>query len=114
VAVIRSATGEAREIERAVQDEMFDLDLAFWGTDEKLSGALGRLIEIWPRVQDSSRAPDRRERLRARETAAMVATARWCLTSARERVANRGMHQRADAPTELPSWEHRLSVSGIR
>jgi succinate dehydrogenase/fumarate reductase flavoprotein subunit len=105
--------GEAREIERAVQDEMFDLDLAFWRTDEKLSGALGRLVEIWPRVRDSSRAPDRRERLRARETAAMLETARWCLTSARERVESRGMHHRADAPTELASWEHRLSVSGI-
>ncbi len=104
---------ELRTIERAVQDEMLDFDRALHLTDETLGGSLHRMADAWSALSDSAASEDRRARLRARETAAMVATARWCLASARERVESRGLHHRLDAPTELITYSHRLRVSGI-
>lgn len=104
---------ELRTIEVNVQDEVFDLDRALRRTDAKLGSWLDRLEQIWPLLRDGRPSEDRRERLRGRETAAMVATARWCLASARHRAESRGLHRRMDAPYELSSYTHRLGISGV-
>ena len=48
----------------------------------------------------------------ARETAAIVATARWCNAAALARHESRGMHLRADAPKPLPELASRLLTGG--
>jgi len=52
-------------------------------------------------------------RVRARETAAMAATARWMYTAALARRETRGMHTLAEYPSADPAQRHRLLVSGL-
>ena len=52
-------------------------------------------------------------RLKARQTAAMVASARWITLAAQTRRESRGMHLRSDLPHTDPAQTHRLSVGGL-
>jgi succinate dehydrogenase/fumarate reductase flavoprotein subunit len=49
----------------------------------------------------------------ARETAAMIATARWTHAATLARPESRGMHRRTDVPETIPSQARRLRIGGL-
>jgi succinate dehydrogenase/fumarate reductase flavoprotein subunit len=51
--------------------------------------------------------------VQARETAALVASARWSYGAASVRTESRGMHQREDRPETDPRLARRLLVGGL-
>lgn len=53
-----------------------------------------------------------REQVWARETASMIANARWAYRSALERTESRGMHRRVDFPDSDLNQRQRILVSG--
>jgi succinate dehydrogenase/fumarate reductase flavoprotein subunit len=106
--------GEAwRELSRGVQDEILPLDRNGYRTEAGLTASLSRLDGLWHQARDGLAGAVGREQVWARETAAMIACARWAYLSARERTESRGMHQRTDFPDTDPAQRHRVIVTGI-
>jgi succinate dehydrogenase/fumarate reductase flavoprotein subunit len=105
-------TFDAEGLVRAVQAEVFPYDRNLFRTERGLSESLERLDGYW---KDVHVAPDQNARtvLRAREAAAMLATARFMYATARHRTETRGMHKRADFPELDSSQQRRLISSGL-
>jgi succinate dehydrogenase/fumarate reductase flavoprotein subunit len=108
-----SAGTDWRETVAAVRAEVTPFDRNLFRTDEALADSLGRLDQVWDAVADAPPASAGRERLRAREAAAMLATARWMYRSARRRRETRGMHVRLDAPARRREFDHRQRCGGL-
>jgi len=68
---------------------------------------------LWRSLQHRSENASARDAQRSREAAALVATARFAYTSARERRETRGMHRRVDFPTLDPAQQHYQIASGL-
>jgi L-aspartate oxidase len=105
--------GSARAVEigaarQAVKDEMHPFDKNLFRHGDRLAASLARLAPVWQDLRDHA-GPS----LAARETAALVATARWSLAGALARRESRGMHRREDAPSANPALAHRLLVDGL-
>lgn len=98
-----------REIVKAVQSEVIPLDKNYFRSGEGLRRSLRNLDRSWADMRDAFKTPPC-DLLRARETTAMVATARWMYRSALAREESRGMHRRIDFPHRLPGNEGRCSV----
>ncbi|QPF90744.1 FAD-dependent oxidoreductase [Bradyrhizobium commune] len=97
---------------RAVQDEVFPYELNYFRDASRLDGALRRLDASWRDVSDAD-AADTSEVLRARESAAMLATARWMYRSALARQESRGMHRRDDFPDLDHRQRHYVTTGGL-
>jgi succinate dehydrogenase/fumarate reductase flavoprotein subunit len=95
-----------------VQDEMLPLDKNLFRTELGLRSSLGKLDALWESLRTAHGA-SARDQQRSRESAALVATARWAYTSALERRETRGMHRRADFPALDPQQQHYQIVSGL-
>lgn len=106
------ANVDERAAVRAVQDEVLAYDKAFWRTEASLSAGLARLAAPWRDVLDHRRA-EGLDQVAARETAALLATARWSLAAALARRESRGLHVRVDAPDTDPTLGRRLLVGGL-
>lgn len=100
------------QVIQLAQDHMLDLDRAFFRNGQKLSQSLGLIDTAWADVTDRLQGQGRGT-LRAREAAAILVTARWCLTSGLARRESRGMHRRTDFPAIDPGQPHRLVLSGL-
>ncbi|SDI41533.1 Succinate dehydrogenase/fumarate reductase, flavoprotein subunit [Pseudomonas flavescens] len=98
---------------RTVQDEMHPYDKNLFRNGEQLQRSLDALDNAWDRLREQSRTRDTPARLRWRETAAMLATARWCYGSALARKESRGMHQRSDAPGQSADFDVHLHSGGL-
>jgi len=97
-----------------VQDEMFPLQKNLFRTEHGLRGAIGNLDGLWQSVGGRAIATESaRDVQRAREAAALVATARWAYASALERRETRGMHRRADHPQIDPAQHHYQHSGGL-
>jgi len=96
----------------AIQDEMLSYDKNIFREGAKLKRSGDRLDTIWADFDAHARGSGD-ARLKARETAAMLATARWCTASALARDESRGMHQREDRPETDPRFNHRILVGGL-
>ncbi|MDR6758123.1 hypothetical protein J2Y48_003421 [Mycoplana sp. BE70] len=103
---------DPQAIIRAVQDEVFPLDVNYFRTHAVLSASLKRLDRLWKSVS-SETALDESEAFRLRQAQAMTATARFMYSAALLRTETRGMHRRDDFPTHDPAQHHRLIVSGV-
>ncbi|OXS52841.1 pyridine nucleotide-disulfide oxidoreductase [Cohnella sp. CIP 111063] len=105
---------ETAELVRAIQDQVFPLQINYFRSEVGLKAALNKLHSYWPSVNEQ--APGNvHERVHAREAAAMAATARWIYTAglARKETRGAGLHLLAEYPDEDPNQHHRLLVSGL-
>ncbi|QIG94823.1 FAD-dependent oxidoreductase [Bradyrhizobium sp. 6(2017)] len=103
---------EPAALAKTVQDEVFPYELNYFREASRLQGALGRLDEAWRDVSDAD-AAGKSEILRAREAAAMLATARWMYRSALARQESRGMHRRDDFPNQDDRQRHYVTTGGL-
>ncbi|MBD2410437.1 pyridine nucleotide-disulfide oxidoreductase [Nostoc calcicola FACHB-389] len=100
------------EVIQAVQAEVFPYEKNLFRTEQGLTESLGRLNHLWQEIR-SSQVTSNQELIRARESAAMVATARWMYSSAIERKETRGMHKHLDYPEQDPNQQHYLISGGL-
>ncbi|MBK4992258.1 FAD-binding protein [Pseudomonas sp. S37] len=96
-----------------VQDEMHPYDKNLFRTGAQLQRSLAELNNSWDRLREQRAARDPAAQLRWRETAAMLASARWCYGAALERKESRGIHQRSDVPRQLASFDLHLRSGGL-
>jgi succinate dehydrogenase/fumarate reductase flavoprotein subunit len=105
----------AAELIAAVQQEILPVGKTFFRTEAGLRASKTRLDSAWSaahahlHAQSASAA----EIVRAREAAAMIATARWLVTSGIERRETRGLNRRLDFPQIDPALTHRLLSGGL-
>lgn len=95
-----------------VQRTMLDYERNIFRSGAKLERSRGDLDAVWSEIGNHL-AAETADLLEAREVAAMVATARWCVAGALERTESRGMHQRENKPVLSPRLERRLQVGGL-
>jgi succinate dehydrogenase/fumarate reductase flavoprotein subunit len=107
------SSATSQEIVAAVQAEVHPLDKNLFRTGEGLLRSLQVLDDLWVGPVQSLGAPDPLGALRAREAAAMTATARWTYRAAVARAESRGMHTREDRPGSDPRQARRLVVRGL-
>jgi succinate dehydrogenase/fumarate reductase flavoprotein subunit len=100
------------EIIQAVQAEVFPYEKNYFRTEQGLTESLARLNHLWQELR-SSQVTSEKELPRAREAAAMVATARWMYSSAIERKETRGMHRHLDYPELDANQQHHLISGGL-
>ena len=99
----------------AVQAEVMPLERNYFRQGARLDDSLGRLDALW---RQAGAATGHRDgpaalRLRRRESAAMLAHARWMYRSAQARRESRGMHKREDHPGLDPAARHLLRSGGL-
>lgn len=104
---------DSEQIVKAVQDEVFPYERNWWRSADGLADSLGRLDALWTQLRASAPAPTAAYAVRAREAAAMVATARWMYRSAEQRTETRGMHRRVDFSGIDDAQHHRLISGGL-
>ncbi|MBD2336714.1 FAD-binding protein [Calothrix sp. FACHB-156] len=103
---------KAEEVIQATQAEVFPYDRNLFRTEQTLTGSLQRLDHLWQEIR-SSQAGNQQNIIQMRETAAMVATARWMYNSALERKETRGMHKHLDFPEMDVHQQHYLVSGGL-
>lgn len=108
----RLPDGSWRELSRATQDEILPPSKNGFRSAGQLSRSLETLDDLWDSARSGLVGSVGREQVWARETASMIANARWAYTSAQQREESRGMHQRVDFPDTDPGQRQRILVSG--
>lgn len=108
----QAATLDTDEAIRHVQRPMLDYDLNIFREETALAASQQQVDGLWEAWRDHAQA-DGIAAVRSREVAAMLATARWNLASARRRRESRGMHYRADARQADPAQAHRILSGGL-
>jgi succinate dehydrogenase/fumarate reductase flavoprotein subunit len=111
-------TGPTRPVDEAAAVEtvgahILNYDKALWRRRETLEASRAALDDVWADIA-AHRRPEGLATVAARETAALTATARWCVAAALTRKESRGMHLRSDAPDPRPGGETRLLVGGLQ
>jgi succinate dehydrogenase/fumarate reductase flavoprotein subunit len=101
----------------AVQEEVIPCDRNLFRTEEGMSASLGRLDDLWKRARSGLQVEGEQRptvaTVRARESVAMLAHARWMYSVGRLRTETRGMHKRMDHPALDPTQQHRQLVGGL-
>jgi succinate dehydrogenase/fumarate reductase flavoprotein subunit len=106
-----------RELTEAVQAEVIPCDRNLFRTEAGMSASLDRLNDLWKRARSGLQVEGESRptvaTVRARESVAMVAHARWMYSVGRLRTETRGMHKRIDHPDLDPAQQHRQLVGGL-
>jgi succinate dehydrogenase/fumarate reductase flavoprotein subunit len=108
----RAATLDTAAVIESARAEATHYDKNLFRSGEKLTRSLTVLDQLWQDIRDRLHG-DGLAALRARETAAIVASARWSYTAALHRRETRGQHQREDQPVMLAQFARRQLVSGL-
>jgi succinate dehydrogenase/fumarate reductase flavoprotein subunit len=108
----RPAPVDHKRMIAAAQREVLPYGKNLFRTGPALRQSIGILDELWSEVRDHLRG-DGISLVKARETAALVASARWCYGAASIRNESRGMHQRTDATGQDDRFNARLLVGGV-
>jgi succinate dehydrogenase/fumarate reductase flavoprotein subunit len=104
--------GAWRELSEATQAEILPPAKNGFRSGQQLARSLDALDDLWSAAADGMQGSVGREQVWSRETAAMIASARWAYASASARTESRGMHQRRDFPDTDPAMRRRIVVSG--
>ncbi|WP_437513771.1 FAD-dependent oxidoreductase [Sorangium sp. So ce1099] len=102
----------AREVIDLVQQEVLPLDKNLFRRGDQLEASVERLEGAWRDASAHLHAAGVAQ-VRAREAAALLATARFCYRSALARAESRGLHQRTDLPDTDPAQAHCLTTGGL-
>jgi succinate dehydrogenase/fumarate reductase flavoprotein subunit len=94
----------------SIQSEILPLDRSFVRTETTLNSSQQVLDRLW---SDARNALDAKDRIRAREVVAMLATARWIVASAQARTETRGINRRLDYPAVDPAQGRRVLAGGV-
>ncbi|MFJ7794016.1 FAD-dependent oxidoreductase [Pseudomonas sp. NPDC096950] len=110
----RAALTQTRpnDLIQRIQAETHPLDKNLFRSGQQIDRSLQALENVWDEVRDGLPA-DPHNPLKAREIAAMAATARWCYRAAEQRQESRGMHQRSDTPEQNPLFDAHLRIAGV-
>lgn len=100
------------EARRAVQAEVFPYQRNYFRSAAGLGESLESLDDLWRSIR-SSAASSFANIVKAREAAAMAATARWMYRSALARSETRGMHKREDYTQQDPHQRHYFTCDGL-
>jgi len=111
----REAELGSREVIKRVQDEILPIAKTFFRREDQLRQSLAALDSVWQDVSAELSAAllPASELVRAREAAAMLATARWIVASAIERRETRGLSRRIDHPEKDPALVRRFVTGGL-
>ncbi|WP_438392004.1 FAD-binding protein [Caballeronia sp. DA-9] len=109
-----------KDVVTQVQGEMLPLDRNFYRHGDHLSASLRKFDGLWHTLREGLAAASgsdsraaARNALRARETVALLAAARWMNASALERTETRGLHRRSDFPKLDSAQRHHLISGGL-
>ena len=108
----QSAPRKTEEYVRSIQEEVMPYDRNLFRTEKGLDGSIERLDSIWNELRGKAVTLNS-DGVKAREAAAMTATARWMYHSARVRTETRGMHKREDFPQLDNEQRYRLVSGGL-
>jgi succinate dehydrogenase/fumarate reductase flavoprotein subunit len=103
---------DSRAITKAVQAETLPFDKYLFRTEAKSRTSLSTLDALW-REARLHQHTEGLAAVQARETAAMLATARWGHEASLARPESRGLHRRTDAPALNPSLARRHRIGGL-
>jgi succinate dehydrogenase/fumarate reductase flavoprotein subunit len=105
----------AADLIAVVREEILPLDKTFFRTEPQLCASQTRLDDAWRAARSYLHAPSAApaEIVRAREAAAMIATARWQVASGITRRETRGLNRRLDFPDKDPALTCRLFTGGL-
>ena len=105
----------AADLIAAVQQEILPVGKTFFRSEATLRAAQVRLDSAWnsARAHLYAQPAPAAEIVRAREAAAMIATARWLVASAIARRETRGLNRRLDFPQADPAQAYRLHTGGL-
>ena len=94
------------------REEATAYDKNLFRSGDKLERSLSVLDGLWTEARDHLQGGPSTA-VRAREAAAVIASARWSYTAAVHRRESRGQHQREDAVAMVPGFARRQRLSGI-
>lgn len=103
---------DTQRIIQTVQSELLPYDKVMFRHGKRLQASLAQLDDAWSDLRDHLFAQGTGA-ITARETAALLATARWSYRAALERKESRGMHKREDHPETESHYARRLLVGGF-
>ncbi len=104
--------GAWRELSEATQAEILPPERNGFRIGREMERSLRVLDGLWETAGAGLSGSVGREQVWARETASMIANARWAYRSALERTESRGMHRRVDFPDSDLNQRQRILVSG--
>ncbi|GLH80022.1 oxidoreductase [Bradyrhizobium sp. SSBR45G] len=106
---VRTRALDIDAIRAGVRDEMHPFEKVLFRKESTLAASQRALDGLWREIADHAAG----DLLRSRETAALVASARWSVATARQRTESRGLHHRIDHPQLDPQLAVRLLSSGF-
>lgn len=101
-----------QDVIRELKSDIVSLERNFFRSQSSVMWALARLNQLWADCANGLELNDTRN-IRPRETASMIATARWMYASALARSESRGMHRRTDFSKTDPAQRRRILTHGV-
>ncbi|WP_160036810.1 FAD-dependent oxidoreductase [Paenibacillus sp. An7] len=96
----------------SIQKEVLPLEINFFRSEPVIRESLDRLHSLFPSL-NGLRTSTVQERVKSRESAGMLAAARWMYTAALVRKETRGLQALKEYPYMDPLQTHRIILSGI-